>query len=92
MFGYLIGFDEEWGYFFLNELQVTRIHGLKVKRDLYFKPGTFEQVLAQFRKELSQRPSPIALQFSIQQPVNRQVVFNWLLLHLDQSGPHPPMS
>ncbi len=36
-FGYVIGFEREWGYFSLNELQSTRgPHGLAIERDLDF--------------------------------------------------------
>lgn len=51
MFGYVIGFVEEWGYFPLNELQEICVNGLMIERDLYFKSGTFEEVLARLRKE-----------------------------------------
>ncbi len=50
-FGFVKGFEEEWGYFTLNELENINIHGLIVERDLYFKPGKFCDVLAQFRSE-----------------------------------------
>jgi hypothetical protein len=50
-FGFVIGDFEEWGYFSLNELQSLNIHGLTVERDLYFKTGTMDEVLARFRKE-----------------------------------------
>ena len=52
-FGFVVGFEEEWGYFTLNELQTINIQLLKVERDLHFKPGKFCDVLAQFRKERS---------------------------------------
>ncbi len=51
-FGYVIGLEEEWGYFVLSELESARgPMGLPIERDLYFKPGPFSEVLAQFRKE-----------------------------------------
>ncbi len=50
-FGYVIGHEEEWGYFSLNELQGINIQGLTVERDLYFSRGSFKDVLAGFRKE-----------------------------------------
>jgi Protein of unknown function (DUF2958) len=38
-FGYVIGFEKEWGYFSLNELQSTRVQGVPaVERDLHFTP------------------------------------------------------
>jgi hypothetical protein len=51
MFGYVIGFVEEWGYFSLIELQSICVSGLTIERDLYFTSGTFQEVLARFRKE-----------------------------------------
>lgn len=50
-FGYVIGLEEELGYFSLRELEGIDIHGLGVERDLYFTPGTLGEVLKQFRKE-----------------------------------------
>lgn len=50
-FGYVIGLDEELGYFSLRELEGIDIHGLRVERDLYFTPGTLGEVLGQFRRE-----------------------------------------
>jgi hypothetical protein len=38
-FGYVIGFEKEWGYFSLNELQSTKgPGGLTIERDLHFTP------------------------------------------------------
>ena len=38
-FGYVIGFEKEWGYFSLNELQSTLVQGVPaVERDLHFTP------------------------------------------------------
>ncbi len=51
MFGYVIGFEEEWGYFSLNELQDICVNGFRIERDIYFEAGSFEEVLARFRKE-----------------------------------------
>ncbi len=50
-FGFVIGFEEEWGYFTLNELQNINIQLLTVEKDLHFQPGKFRDVIAQFRKE-----------------------------------------
>ncbi len=52
-FGYVIGFEAEWGYFTLSELEGINIEGVMVERDLYFKPGKFGDVIAEFRKERS---------------------------------------
>ncbi len=38
-FGYVIGFESEWGYFSLNELESIRgPGGLTIERDLCFTP------------------------------------------------------
>ncbi|MCO6512280.1 MAG: DUF2958 domain-containing protein [Aridibacter famidurans] len=50
-FGYVVGLEEELGYFSLSELEGIDIHGLTVERDLYFTPGTLREVLEQFRRE-----------------------------------------
>ena len=53
-FGYVIGFEEEWGYFSLSELEEVRgPGGLRIERDLYFKSGPFSQVIQQYRSERS---------------------------------------
>lgn len=44
-FGYVKGFEGEWGYFVLSELESARGPlGLPIERDLYFKPGPFSEV------------------------------------------------
>ena len=46
-FGYVIGFESEWGYFVLSELEAARGPlGLPIERDLYFKPAPISQVLS----------------------------------------------
>lgn len=51
-FGYVIGFEEEWGYFSLAELEGARRGPLPlVERDLLFQAGPFAQVLNQYRNE-----------------------------------------
>src|SRR2546429_591910 len=46
-FGYVIGFEKEWGYFALSELAAARGPlGLPIERDLYFEPAPFSQVVA----------------------------------------------
>lgn len=51
-FGYVIGFEEEWGYFALSELESAHGPlGLPIERDLYFDPGPFEEVRARYRRE-----------------------------------------
>ena len=34
VFGYVVGFEREWGYFCLSELKSVDINGLKVLRDV----------------------------------------------------------
>jgi hypothetical protein len=46
MFGFVIGFEREWGYISLNELEATNVNGLTVERDLYFDPGKFSDVMS----------------------------------------------
>jgi hypothetical protein len=54
-FGYVCGFEEEWGYFVLSELTgATGPLGLPIERDLCFKPGPFSEVIARYRAERSQ--------------------------------------
>ena len=51
-FGYVIGQEEEWGYFVLSELQSARGPlGLSIERDLYFKRGPFSEVITRYRAE-----------------------------------------
>lgn len=51
-FGYVIGFEKEWGYFALSELESVRGPlGLAIERDLYFELGPFEQVIARYSRE-----------------------------------------
>lgn len=42
-FGYVIGFESEWGYFTLRELEEVEVSGLRVERDLYFEPMVFSK-------------------------------------------------
>jgi len=44
-FGYVIGFEREWGYFSLSEFQDScGPCGPTVERDLYFEPARFSEV------------------------------------------------
>ena len=45
-FGYVIGFEAEFGYFSLNELEGVDIHGVKVEQRASFKPTTLEECLS----------------------------------------------
>jgi hypothetical protein len=45
-FGLVFGFEREWGYFVLSELQSARSpRGFAIERDLYFTPGPLSEVL-----------------------------------------------
>jgi hypothetical protein len=49
-FGCVIGFEEEWGYFVLSELQDARGPlGLPIERDLHFRPGPISEILRRHR-------------------------------------------
>lgn len=51
-FGYVIGFEEEWGYFTLSEFQYAQFGCMpSVERDPHFIPGPFSEVIARFRNE-----------------------------------------
>ena len=50
LFGYVIGLEEEWGYFLLSEIaSVQGPLGLPVERDLWFQPGPIDEVLRRER-------------------------------------------
>jgi hypothetical protein len=45
-FGYVIGFEREWGYFSLSAMVASKgPMGLPIERDLYFKPRPFSQIV-----------------------------------------------
>ena len=46
-FGYVIGFESEWGYFALSELEEVDIHGLKVERVKDFIPTPISELKKQ---------------------------------------------
>ena len=51
-FGYVIGLEEEWGYFLISELESVRGPlGLSIERDLHFRPAPFREVIKQYRRE-----------------------------------------
>lgn len=53
-FGYVIGFEREWGYFVLSELQGARGPlGLPIERDLYFQPKPMSEILASENRQNS---------------------------------------
>lgn len=43
-FGLVDGFEKEWGYFSLTELEETVVHGLGIERDLYFGQPKFKDI------------------------------------------------
>jgi hypothetical protein len=50
-FGFVIGHYPECGYFSLKELETVRGSlGLRVERDLYFKPTTLKALQAHYTK------------------------------------------
>src|ERR1700679_3406338 len=51
-FGYVCGFEEEWGYFALSELSSAGGNGrLPIERDLHFQPAPLAEVIAGYREE-----------------------------------------
>lgn len=42
-FGHVIGFEREWGYFSLSELESVDISGVKVERDIFFEEIPFSK-------------------------------------------------
>lgn len=42
-FGLVHGFEEELGYFSLAELESVNIKGMRIERDLYWKPKTIAE-------------------------------------------------
>jgi hypothetical protein len=50
-FGYVIGFEREWGYFLLSELQDScGPCGLAVERDLHFEPKPFTEAEREYNE------------------------------------------
>lgn len=45
-FGYVIGFEAEWGYFTLGELEEVNVNGVVVEKDLCFKPRNLSDCLS----------------------------------------------
>lgn len=46
-FGYVIGFEAEWGYFTLRELEGVNVRGLIIERDDAFEPCALSDCLSQ---------------------------------------------
>jgi hypothetical protein len=53
-FGYVIGFEEEWGYFTLRQLQEINVQNLSVERDLYFKQDKISLCLTNWKQDFGQ--------------------------------------
>jgi hypothetical protein len=52
LFGLVIGFEIELGYFSLSELQAVRGHwGLPIERDLYFEPKTLRELKEMHKRQ-----------------------------------------
>ena len=52
-FGYVVGLENELGYFSLSELESVRGPlGLKVERDLYFEPVPLSKVMSEAGRAL----------------------------------------
>ena len=45
-FGFVQGFENEWGYFSLNELEEVNVKGLGIERDRYFEPTKFKDMFS----------------------------------------------
>ena len=51
-FGFVIGFEPEFGYFSLSELESVRGPlGLPIERDLHFKPKSLEELKNHYREK-----------------------------------------
>jgi hypothetical protein len=44
-FGLVVGDEQEWGYFSLDEFEETKIRGLPFERELHVKPRTLREAL-----------------------------------------------
>lgn len=56
-FGLVEGFEDEWGYFSITEIEQTRgFLGLRAERDLHFSPRTYKEV--KNGKKLAARVQP----------------------------------
>lgn len=43
-FGLVKGFENELGYFSLDELESVKVHGLGIERDMYFTPKPLKEI------------------------------------------------
>ncbi len=46
-FGHVIGFEREWGYFALIELEEVNVNGIVIERDCHFEPSKLSTCLAE---------------------------------------------
>lgn len=71
-FGLVKGFDEELGYFSLDELESVTVKGLPLERDLYFKPVPLSKVRGQDEKMCDASVSPFNISSELEK--NRKVL------------------
>src|SRR5262245_15368808 len=50
-YGYVIGQDQEWGYFCLKQLEEINVQGLTIERDLYFRQENFSLCIKRWKME-----------------------------------------
>lgn len=43
-YGYVIGFESEWGHFTLRELEEVEVDGFRIERDILFEPMPFSRI------------------------------------------------
>lgn len=44
-YGHVTGFEQEWGYFTLRELEEVRVNGFRIEPDIYFEPVRFSEMM-----------------------------------------------
>jgi hypothetical protein len=50
-FGYVCGFDDEWGDFSLDEMESVKLHGLGIERDIHFEEKPLRDALREDGKK-----------------------------------------
>lgn len=50
-FGYVIGFEAEFGYFSLTELEEVNVRGIVIERDCYFEPSKLSACLSDLKSD-----------------------------------------
>jgi hypothetical protein len=43
-YGYVIGFESEFGYFTLSELEEVEVSGFRIERDIFFEPTSLSKL------------------------------------------------